>query len=353
MKIVGRTVRIQTETQRQRPEGSEVWKLIAANAKAKQLAGWSPQMTLEAATTFELDAVSSNELTRVMPAVNAVPPTAFDEPLDPPRSASFHDATAREVAAQARRAEGADTLFSLLASTCTAVTAAAHDVSVTRSIITMAHGLQMRVLVEGVETEGQLALLAANRCDMVQGFWFSPPVPAAEFEQMLRADKRLPERFLTRSRRPRTLLLVDDESNILAALRRLLRRDGYHILTAGSAAEGLQRLAEGDVDGIVSDQRMPGLSGVEFLRRAKDLYPETVRIVLSGYTELQSITDAINKGAIYKFLTKPWNDTELQAMLQATGFVVEHMWGGTCERRPIDRDDYIITIVAHKIEPLA
>ncbi|MFO1271048.1 MAG: EAL domain-containing protein [Rubrivivax sp.] len=193
------------------------------------------------------------------------------------------------------------------------VTAAAHDVSVTRSIITMAHGLQMRVLVEGVETEGQLALLAANRCDMVQGFWFSPPVPAAEFEQMLRADKRLPERFLTRSRRPRTLLLVDDESNILAALRRLLRRDGYHILTAGSAAEGLQRLAEGDVDVIVSDQRMPGLSGVEFLRRAKDLYPETVRIVLSGYTELQSIIDAVNEGAIYRFLTKPWDDERLRA----------------------------------------
>jgi CheY-like chemotaxis protein len=66
------------------------------------------------------------------------------------------------------------------------------------------------------------------------------------------------------------------------------------------------------VDVIVSDQRMPGMTGVEFLRRAKDLYPHTVRMVLSGYTELQSIIDAVNEGAIYKFLTKPWDDTLLR-----------------------------------------
>ena len=92
-----------------------------------------------------------------------------------------------------------------------------------------------------------------------------------------------------------------------------MRRDGYSILTANSGAQALQRLAENEVDVIVSDQRMPGMTGVEFLRRAKELYPETVRMVLSGYTELNSITDAINEGAIYKFLTKPWDDERLRA----------------------------------------
>lgn len=188
------------------------------------------------------------------------------------------------------------------------VTAAPEDVSVTRAIITMAHGLQLKVLAEGVETEGQLSLLAANRCDLIQGFGFSPALPADAFAELLREGRRLPERFVTRVRSTRTLLLVDDEAHILASLKRLLRRDGYTIVTAGSAAEGLQRLAECDVDVIVSDQRMPGMTGVEFLRRAKDLYPNTVRMVLSGYTELQSIIDAINEGAIYKFLTKPWDD---------------------------------------------
>lgn len=110
-----------------------------------------------------------------------------------------------------------------------------------------------------------------------------------------------------------TLLLVDDEAFILTALKRLLRRDGYHLLTAASGQEGLDILATTRVDVIVSDQRMPGMSGVEFLRQAKQVSPQSVRMVLSGYTELQSVTDAINEGSVYKFMTKPWDDELLRA----------------------------------------
>ncbi|MES2091380.1 MAG: EAL domain-containing protein, partial [Pseudomonadota bacterium] len=188
------------------------------------------------------------------------------------------------------------------------VTASPQNVSLTRAIINMAHSLQMKVLAEGVENEGQLALLIANHCDQFQGFYFSEAVASSVIETMLREGRQLPDPLLTRKTCKRTLLLVDDEENIVASLRRLLRRDGYHIVVAYSGAEGLQRLAEQEVDVIVSDQRMPGMTGVEFLRRAKELYPGTMRIVLSGYTELQSITDAINEGSIYKFLTKPWDD---------------------------------------------
>ncbi|MCK9388909.1 MAG: response regulator [Sulfuritalea sp.] len=113
-----------------------------------------------------------------------------------------------------------------------------------------------------------------------------------------------------------TLLLVDDEDGILSALKRLLRREAYQVLTANGGQAGLDELARSRVDVIVSDQRMPGMSGVEFLRRAKDLYPDTVRIVLSGYADLQSITDAINEGAIYKFLAKPWDDDMLKAEIE-------------------------------------
>lgn len=111
---------------------------------------------------------------------------------------------------------------------------------------------------------------------------------------------------------PRTLLLVDDEPNILASLKRLLRRDDYHILTANSGQEGLDVLACHAVDVIVSDQRMPGMLGADFLRKAKLLCPQTIRIMLSGYTELQAVTDAVNEGAIFKFLTKPWEDHQLR-----------------------------------------
>lgn len=106
----------------------------------------------------------------------------------------------------------------------------------------------------------------------------------------------------------RQLLLVDDEENIVRALVRLLRKDGYTIHTANSGKEGLEVLKKNDIGVILSDQRMPEMNGVEFLREVKKLYPDTVRMVLSGYTDLQSVTDAINEGAIYKFLTKPWED---------------------------------------------
>jgi len=110
----------------------------------------------------------------------------------------------------------------------------------------------------------------------------------------------------------RTILLVDDEINIVSALKRALHRDGYTILTANSGEDGLALMAKQEVGVIISDQRMPHMTGVEFLRKVKLLYPKTLRIVLSGYTELESVTSAINEGAIYKFLTKPWDDDLLR-----------------------------------------
>lgn len=196
------------------------------------------------------------------------------------------------------------------------VTAPAEDVSITRAIITMAHQLQMKVLAEGVESEGQAALLAANQCDQMQGWWFSAAQPAAAIEAMLREGRQIDPTLLGRRSRQRTLLLVDDEENIVAALRRLLRAEGWLLLSATSAEQALELMARHEVDVILSDQRMPGMTGVELLRRAKQLYPDTIRLVLSGYTELQSITDAINEGAIYKFLAKPWDDEQLRAHLR-------------------------------------
>ena len=114
----------------------------------------------------------------------------------------------------------------------------------------------------------------------------------------------------------RTLLLVDDEENITSALVRLLRRDGYNILRANSGEAGLELLAQNEVGVIISDQRMPGMTGVEFLGKVRELYPDTVRVVLSGYTELNTVTDAINRGAVYKFLTKPWEDELLRANVE-------------------------------------
>jgi len=113
--------------------------------------------------------------------------------------------------------------------------------------------------------------------------------------------------------RHRTLLLVDDEESILSALKRVFRRDGYQVITATSGALGLEALTRQPVDVILSDQRMPGMTGIEFLREARRLYPHTLRMTLSGYTDLQSIIEAVNEGAVYKFLTKPWDDELLRS----------------------------------------
>jgi response regulator RpfG family c-di-GMP phosphodiesterase len=109
-----------------------------------------------------------------------------------------------------------------------------------------------------------------------------------------------------------TVLCVDDELNILHSLKRLLRRENYRLLTAGSGFEALEMLKQNEVHLVVSDQRMPDMSGTEFLSRVKDDYPNIMRIILTGYTEVDSITESINKGHIYKFFLKPWNDNTLK-----------------------------------------
>jgi diguanylate cyclase (GGDEF)-like protein len=184
------------------------------------------------------------------------------------------------------------------------------------SIVTMGHSLGLRVVAAGVEREGQCDYLARHMCDAIQGGFVSGPVPAEAMTGLLRAGAGLAPGLLRFNRTQPTLLLVDDEPSILSSLRRLLRGEGYRILTANSGREGLQLLAEHAVDVIVSDQRMPEMTGVEFLRTVRQLYPDTVRIVLSGYTELQTVTDAVNAGAIYKFLTKPWDDDQLRSHVQ-------------------------------------
>ncbi|MFZ3045590.1 MAG: HD domain-containing phosphohydrolase [Desulfatirhabdiaceae bacterium] len=106
-----------------------------------------------------------------------------------------------------------------------------------------------------------------------------------------------------------TLLLVDDEPSILHSLQRLFRKDQYSILTAGSGSEGLDILAsEETISMIISDQRMPGMTGTRFLEKARLVAPDAVRILMTGYSDIKEIIEAVNKGQIHRYLTKPWDD---------------------------------------------
>ena len=114
----------------------------------------------------------------------------------------------------------------------------------------------------------------------------------------------------------RTLLLVDDELPVLRSLRRLFRPTGYQILTAQSAAEALALMAQQPVHVVLSDFRMPKMTGDQFLREVKERYPGTVRMILSGFADLNAVMAALNDGAVYKFLVKPWDNDELLGQIE-------------------------------------
>ena len=197
------------------------------------------------------------------------------------------------------------------------ITRKAEDAAIASAIIAMAHRLSLKVVAEGVETAAQLNHLRSAGCDAIQGFLFSAAVPAQELEAQLRDGKAAELPAPARSPAgERCLLLVDDEAGIRSALVRTLRRDGYKILTAASGDEALDILALHPVQVIVSDQRMPGMSGTDFLNVASQLYPDTLRIILSGFTDLQVVTDSVNRGAVFKFLTKPWDDELLRDQIR-------------------------------------
>lgn len=113
------------------------------------------------------------------------------------------------------------------------------------------------------------------------------------------------------SETPATLLFVDDESNILSSLKRLFRPIGYRIFTAESGALGLEILTREKVDLVISDMRMPEMNGAQFLEKVREGWPDTVRILLTGYAEIGATIDAINKGRIYRYISKPWEDNDI------------------------------------------
>lgn len=113
------------------------------------------------------------------------------------------------------------------------------------------------------------------------------------------------------------LLIVDDEESILHALKRATIEEDFAVLPAHGAEEALDLLCKNTVDVLLTDNKMPGMSGMELLEKAKGLSPETVRIMMTGYADLATAIQAINAGEVYKFIVKPWKNEELLAILRA------------------------------------
>ncbi|MBX9905953.1 MAG: PAS domain S-box protein [Burkholderiales bacterium] len=185
------------------------------------------------------------------------------------------------------------------------ITSDEDDAVITQTVITLAHSLGLKVVAEGVETEAQLEFLSAHHCDEAQGYLFAKPLDLDSCTALLATG--LPPRSkqpTDDAERAPAVLLVDDDANDLELTRMLLQKDGHHTLTAACAQDAFKLLALNRVGVVISDQNMPEMSGVEFLKKIKLMYPEIVRIMLSGGGDFETATAAINEGQVHKFFVK-------------------------------------------------
>lgn len=144
------------------------------------------------------------------------------------------------------------------------------------------------------------------------------------------------------------IMVVDDEPANLRLLERLFRND-YEIVSAESGADALRLLQQHDVALILTDQRMPDMTGIELLQRTATLRPHMVRIILTGYTDIETLVEAINSGSVYKYVTKPWNNEELRLTISRA---VEH-YELTKARHELEMNNQRLVARLREIQQLA
>lgn len=184
--------------------------------------------------------------------------------------------------------------------------------TIAMTIIAMASSLRLRVIAEGVETEAQAVYLRDKGCDELQGYLFSRPLPAPELELQLRRSRRLVLSARDDERALNTVLLLGDEPEELAALRRLLQQEGYHVLALDSVNEAFDMLALHGAGVVISGQCLAHMSGIEFLQRIRDIYPDTIRFLLSGDDELKTLVQATDSGVIHDHFRTPWDEATVR-----------------------------------------
>lgn len=189
------------------------------------------------------------------------------------------------------------------------------DAAIASAIISMAHTLGIAVVAEGVESRAQLEFLRERGCNYVQGYYFSHPLPANLLKQLLLEDSRLSSFTGENANDASTLLVIDDDAQGAAAIEAIAKAEGYRVLLADTIAGALDLLERERVGVVLCDQRMPEMGGVGFMEKLRRLYPDVVCILSSAHADFEVARQAVNTGAIYKFLRKPCDPEELIAAL--------------------------------------
>ena len=188
--------------------------------------------------------------------------------------------------------------------------------SLARSMISIGHNLGIKVIAEGVEQAEQMSFLRAAGCDELQGYFYSPPLPPLACMQFLQSGGplSLPANIIDGS--ARYLLVIDGNRAAHELLSRTLRLESYKVLTASDGADALKIMATYPVDVVLSELLLGDMSGVDFLRRIRSIYPEVIRMLLTSAAEVGNILKAVNEGVIYRFVTMPCEPEDLRNQLR-------------------------------------
>ena len=187
------------------------------------------------------------------------------------------------------------------------------NASIILAVINLAHNLKLKVVAEGVENRMQMMFLKTHGCNEMQGYYFARPMAVEQCTQALAQNQRLEIPAENEAAGSPVLLLLDDSEADLELMQRALKPGGYQIVSSMDPYEALQILMERNVNIVISDHNMPRLSGTDFMVSVRNLYPDTLRIVMSGSTSLDVVASAVNAAAVHKFLSKNWNAARLLA----------------------------------------
>ena len=179
------------------------------------------------------------------------------------------------------------------------------DAAIAIAVASLARSLDLDVIAEGVETDAQLAFLKRKGCYEIQGYLFSPPIPPEDMTELLATPCQTKDPVWQGPHLERSVLFLDDDPGMLLILERALDSEGYKIYTAESADQAFDLFAKHYIQVVVADFQMPNINGTEFLRRIKTLSSHTIRIMLGGNSDMETVINAVNSGAIYQFIEKP------------------------------------------------